>query len=136
MPEWKSYSLVPGEIQPSELIEFAFDPQKPGGLVKVLFPVGVRTLTSDNLAELGVVFLALADKTSTANIGEILKRFDLSMPRQMLPSPDAKLVARNLLGVFINNFSQVKKLLSTPKLRIDMENKIAEGLACLERKTA
>jgi hypothetical protein len=59
--QWASYSLRDGDKPPTPETEirFGYDPTRPALPAAVIFPEGQKVLTQDQLAEIGVLFLAI-----------------------------------------------------------------------------
>jgi len=135
--QWAAYSLVDGDMpQPSEQIQIGYDPSNPAGKVKIVFPPGHKTLTQDQLTELGVLFLALARQETTAKVDELLVGFGLDPPPHLEPPPTCRQIAREIMDNFIQTFPDVREeYRDKDELRIQVEEAMARGIArCTRQK--
>jgi len=134
--QWAAYSLVDG-YKPlvGDQFHFHYDPTRPALPVEVIFPKGRRELTQDQLAEIGILFLALAGKDNTPLVRELLEGFELQPPPHLEPPPTARQVSREIMANFIATFADVaRQYRDNDVARIEVEETMARSLARLFRR--
>lgn len=104
------FSLGDGET-PDEAneLKFDYDAEHTGRDVKVTFPSGRRTVTSEKLAELGILCLAMAGTTEADNGFELLNGFELPAPFFMHLDLLAKRIARRMVKALIDTYPVLKR---------------------------
>ncbi len=105
------FALVDGNAPPDESkgLKFSYDPENLESDIHITFPSGRRTLPPSKLAELGILFLALADTTEAVNSRELLQGFQLPAPFFMHLDLLASRVARQLVGALIKTYPAIKQ---------------------------
>lgn len=118
----------------SNELKFDYDPEFPGNTVRITFPSGCQKIEAEKLAELGILFIALADTTEPENGFELLQNFKLQAPFFMHLNLLAKRVARRLLKVFSDTYSQ--KFYSDENSREKLERALAVQITTIMRDNA
>jgi hypothetical protein len=133
-----TYSLKNGDrADPANEVLFFYDADEIGASVRVRFPRGIKRLTADQLAELGVLCIALAGKVETPRTGKLVDGFGVRRPPFLEPPPQCREVAREIMAVFIAVFKDVaRQYKHNVEARIEVEEKLAESLAKLFHRNA
>jgi hypothetical protein len=126
--QWASYSLRDGDKPPTPETEirFGYDPTRPALPVAVIFPEGNKVLTQDQLAEIGVLCLAIAGKVRTGRTEELCAGFEVEPPAFVKPPPKAVDLAREIVKAFVDTFEDVRRQYgANPAARREVEAGIA-----------
>jgi hypothetical protein len=115
-------------ISDEQGIRFCYDPKEPDGTVRLVFPDNKNaTLTSEQVADLGVLLLAMSGRDGGNALDEMLARFGLDRPDFLCPTRTAAILASEVVACFVRVFQEVRKTYEErPEWRKALEENLAQ----------